>query len=202
MPLIGSTDTTTATGAAAKTETPKKASGASGALGGMGSDAFMKLLVAQMRYQNPMAPTDGTQYLAQISQYAMVEQMQKVNEGQQEISSYQRALIANAMIGKLVAGVGETGAVISGTVLGVDFQSGKPMLVTTGGDLAVDKVDEARLPVSTGAAAAANAAAANAATNTAATNTAATNTAATNTTSAATTAAAAESSTQPSTQTS
>lgn len=137
-----------ATAGAAKTGTAK--TGAAGALGGMGSDAFMKLLVAQMRYQNPMEPTDSSQYLAQISQYAMVEQLQKVSEGQQEVSSYQRVLIANSMIGRVVAGIGESGLPMTGQVLGVSFQAGKPILVTTGGDLAVDKVDEARLPSGAG----------------------------------------------------
>ena len=137
-----------ATAGAAKTGTAK--TGAAGALGGMGSDAFMKLLVAQMRYQNPMEPTDSSQYLAQISQYAMVEQLQKVSEGQQEVSSYQRVLIANSMIGRVVAGIGESGLPMTGQVLGVSFQAGKPILITTGGDLAVDKVDEARLPSGAG----------------------------------------------------
>lgn len=149
MPLIAPTSTavpsssgTAATaGADGPASSAEPSGGASGALGGLGSDAFMKLLVAQMRYQNPMQPSDGTEYLAQISQYAMVEQLQKVNEGQQQVSSYQRAMIANSMIGKLVTGTGETGMVVTGEVVGVDFQAGRPVLVTTGGDLAVDKVD-------------------------------------------------------------
>ncbi|MFN0027831.1 MAG: flagellar hook assembly protein FlgD [Acidimicrobiales bacterium] len=121
-------------------------SGASGVLGGMGSEAFMKLLMAQMRYQNPMEPTDSSQYLSQISQYAMVEQMQKVNQGQQEIRDYQRAMTASSMIGKVVAGMGENGEPLSGEVIGVDYQAGRPILVTTNGDIALDKVDEARMP--------------------------------------------------------
>ncbi len=147
-PTAAASAAAAATAGAAKTGAAK--TGAAGALGGMGSDAFMKLLVAQMRYQNPMEPTDSSQYLAQISQYAMVEQLQKVSEGQQEVSSYQRALIANSMIGRVVAGIGESGLPMTGQVLGVSFQAGKPILVTTGGDLAVDKVDEARLPSGAG----------------------------------------------------
>ncbi|MEZ5235888.1 MAG: flagellar hook capping FlgD N-terminal domain-containing protein [Acidimicrobiales bacterium] len=127
-------------------------SGASGQLDNLGGEAFMKLLVAQMRYQNPMQPTDSNDYLSQISQYAMVEQMQKVNQGQQEISAYQRSMIATSFIGKEVAGIGEAGVPVSGEVLGVVYQAGRPVLVTTDGELAVDKVDEARLPISGGSA--------------------------------------------------
>jgi len=142
MPLIApTTKITTPNGTAAA----GTGSGSS-ALQGMGSEAFMKLLVAQMKYQNPMAPSDGTQYLAQISQYAMVEQLQKVNQGQQEVSTYQRALIAGSMIGKVVSGVSDSGRTVNGEVTGVTFQAGRPVLTTTDGDLPVDRVDTARLP--------------------------------------------------------
>lgn len=151
MPLIDPTVAARAASAAATSSktaaTGAKADGgASGQLDNMGSEAFMKLLVAQMRYQNPMAPSEGTEYLAQVSQYAMVEQMQKVNQGQQEISAYQRSMIATSFIGKVVAGTGEAGLPVSGEVVGVAYQSGRPVLVTTGGELAIDNVDEARLP--------------------------------------------------------
>ncbi len=145
-PIVPSTSTPGAAALSGADAPSSKSSGASGVLGGLGSEAFMQLLVAQMRYQNPMEPTDSSQYLAQISQYAMVEQMQKVNQGQQEIRDYQRAMTASSMIGKVVAGIGETGEPLAGEVIGVDYQAGKPILVTTNGDIALDKVDEARLP--------------------------------------------------------
>jgi flagellar basal-body rod modification protein FlgD len=125
---------------------PVRQSGATGALGGMGSDAFMKLLVAQMRYQNPMSPQDGTEYLAQVSQYAMVEQLQKVSQGQEEVSGYQRALMATSMVGAQVTGTGEAGNPLTGTVLRVEYRSGKPALITTDGTIEVDKVDALSSP--------------------------------------------------------
>lgn len=161
MPLIApTTKTTTPNGTAAA---GSGSGSGSSALQGMGSEAFMKLLVAQMKYQNPMQPTDGTQYMAQISQYAMVEQLQKVSQGQQEASTYQRAMIASSMIGKQVAGVNDAGQAVSGQVTGVSFQAGKPVLVTTGGQLPIDKVDEARLPINAAAPPSASTAAAAAA---------------------------------------
>jgi hypothetical protein len=134
----GTTPTDATSGTA---DQPVRQSGATGALGGMGSDAFMKLLVAQMRYQNPMAPQDGTEYLAQVSQYAMVEQLQKVSQGQEEVSGYQRALMATSMVGAQVTGTGEAGNPLTGTVLRVEYRSGKPALITTEGTIDLDKVD-------------------------------------------------------------
>jgi flagellar basal-body rod modification protein FlgD len=134
----GTTPTDATSGTA---DQPVRQSGATGALGGMGSDAFMTLLVAQMRYQNPMAPQDGAQYLAQVSQYAMVEQLQKVSQAQEEVSGYQRALMATSMVGAQVTGTGEAGNPLTGTVLRVEYRSGKPALITTDGTIDVDRVD-------------------------------------------------------------
>jgi flagellar basal-body rod modification protein FlgD len=35
---------------------------------------FLKLLVAQMRNQDPMNPADGTQFVAQLAQFSQLEQ--------------------------------------------------------------------------------------------------------------------------------
>lgn len=36
-------------------------------------DAFLQLLVAQMRYQDPMNPGDSTEYMSQLAQYSSLE---------------------------------------------------------------------------------------------------------------------------------
>lgn len=45
---------------------------------GMDKDAFLQLLVAQMRYQDPLEPTSNTEYVAQYAQFSQVEQLQNV----------------------------------------------------------------------------------------------------------------------------
>ena len=41
----------------------------------MGKDAFLQLLVAQMKYQDPLQPTSNTEYISQYAQFSQVEQM-------------------------------------------------------------------------------------------------------------------------------
>jgi flagellar basal-body rod modification protein FlgD len=41
---------------------------------------FLQLLVAQLRNQDPMSPSDGTQFIAQLAQYQQLEQ--SINSGQ------------------------------------------------------------------------------------------------------------------------
>lgn len=41
----------------------------------LSKDLFLKLMVAQLRNQNPLNPVDGVDFLAQLSQISGVEQM-------------------------------------------------------------------------------------------------------------------------------
>lgn len=58
-------------------------------------DAFLKLLVAQLKYQDPSNPTDNSQFLAQTAQYTMVD---KINQMVASVESGQ----ASSMIGRIV----------------------------------------------------------------------------------------------------
>lgn len=44
----------------------------------MDKDAFLQLLVAQMKYQDPLQPTSNTEYISQYAQFSQVEQMQNM----------------------------------------------------------------------------------------------------------------------------
>ncbi len=68
-------------------------------------DAFLKLLVAQMSHQDPLAPTGGTEYVAQLAQFAMVEQS-VAQSSKLDLLSAQMGGIANneatGLVGKTV----------------------------------------------------------------------------------------------------
>ncbi|MDP1889372.1 MAG: flagellar hook capping FlgD N-terminal domain-containing protein [Gemmatimonadaceae bacterium] len=48
--------------------------------GKMGKNEFLKLLTVQMRYQDPMNPTDGKQMAAELAQFSGLEQLLNINE--------------------------------------------------------------------------------------------------------------------------
>ena len=57
--------------------------------------AFLKLLVAQMKYQDPMEPTDNTEYVSQLAQFSSLEAMNNMGQS----VDLQRA---TGLIGKVV----------------------------------------------------------------------------------------------------
>ena len=43
-------------------------------------DMFLKLLVAQLKNQDPLAPQDGAQFVAQLAQFNSLEQLSSIND--------------------------------------------------------------------------------------------------------------------------
>lgn len=46
----------------------------------VGKDAFLQLLVAQIRNQNPLNPADGVEFLSQLAQFSQLEQTMSIRE--------------------------------------------------------------------------------------------------------------------------
>ncbi|AGA58220.1 flagellar hook capping protein [Thermobacillus composti KWC4] len=66
----------------------------------MGKDAFLNLLVTQLRNQNPLEPLSNTEYIAQMAQFTSVEQLMNLVT---EMSALRNNLgIASGMIGMSV----------------------------------------------------------------------------------------------------
>lgn len=50
-------------------------------------DAFLQLLVAQMKFQDPLEPTDNTEYISQLATFSQLEEMQNMTAS----TNFQRA---------------------------------------------------------------------------------------------------------------
>jgi flagellar basal-body rod modification protein FlgD len=97
-------------------------------LGGLGSDAFLKLLVAQLRYQNPMEPTDSTTMMQQTAQFTQVETLKSLADAQHQLMGLTQLSLAVGMIGSHVTAVGNDGRPVQGVVGGIRFGPDGPQL--------------------------------------------------------------------------
>jgi flagellar basal-body rod modification protein FlgD len=98
-----------------------------------GKDMFMKLLVAQLKYQNPMSPTDGNEYMSQMAMFTQVEKLGQLVEAQQQSQAWQERLAAEAMVGKHVTGGAADTTVHTGLVTKVTFGDDGPVLTLSDG---------------------------------------------------------------------
>ena len=97
--------------------------------GNLGKDEFLQLLVAQMRYQDPLNPMDGQQMAAQLAQFSSVEQLLNINKALESQGSAQSTL-ANLVAGSsALSAVGKT-ALASADAIEVTTKGKLPSQVT------------------------------------------------------------------------
>jgi flagellar basal-body rod modification protein FlgD len=65
---------------AASSVTPTRDGASVGPGGRLGKNEFLKLLVAQMRHQDPLNPMDGQEMATQMAQFSSVEQLMNIEE--------------------------------------------------------------------------------------------------------------------------
>jgi len=108
----------------------KKASGNT-----LDKEAFLQLLVAQMKYQDPMEPTSNTESVSQYAQFAQVETMQNMSANM----DLQRAtaLVGQEVHIKTTGASGET-TLLTGRVDYVIYENGTPYLVVNEGMYSLD----------------------------------------------------------------
>lgn len=86
---------------------------------GIGRDAFMQLLLAQMRYQDPLNPMEDRDFIAQLAQLNTLEQLEQLNESLSAFMGQQNLLRGADLIGKSVRGTTAQGEYVEGIVTAV-----------------------------------------------------------------------------------
>ena len=85
----------------------------------MGKDVFLKLLVAQMRYQDPSNPVDSSQMMAQTATFSQVEKLEQLVNQNASMLVLQESATAGALVGRKATYTDTTGASVTGTVTSV-----------------------------------------------------------------------------------
>ena len=73
----------------------------------LGKDAFLQLLVAQLRHQDPLEPQDNSSYIAELAQFSSLEQMTNVVSNLESMSKIVNNIDTSVLIGQLSGMIGK-----------------------------------------------------------------------------------------------
>jgi flagellar basal-body rod modification protein FlgD len=104
----------------------------------MGKDTFLKLLVAQLRYQDPSKPADSSQMMSQTATFTQVEKLEEIAAQNASLLALQRSTSAGALVGRTVTYTDTTGAAVSGVVTSVRLGGDSSGAVAMVGSTAVE----------------------------------------------------------------
>ncbi len=129
----GVLQTSTASSLSLSTETAKNTSE-------LDKDAFLQLLVAQMKYQDPLEPTENTEYISQLATFSQLEEMQNMTAS----STLQRAssLVGESVILKVTNKSTGGTEYITGQVDYVVYENNKAFLSVNDSLYSIDDLYE------------------------------------------------------------
>lgn len=95
----------------------------------LGKNDFIKLMITQMQYQDPLEPMKNEQFVAQLAQFSSLEQTTNLNTTMVAFTKNTMSLQSGGMVGRKVTGLDADGNKVEGTVTGIEFADGSPVLL-------------------------------------------------------------------------
>ncbi len=108
--------------------------------------AFLQLLVAQLRYQDPTSPMDTSQLMAQTTQLTTMERLVELSDTQREAFALQMRSSAAALVGHEVRWTDADGVAHHGVVTSVSYAGAVPTVRVGDTDLPLDAVAAVTTP--------------------------------------------------------
>jgi flagellar basal-body rod modification protein FlgD len=101
---------------------------------------FLKLLMAQMKNQNPMEPQNGTEFMTQIAQFSQLDATNQLNSSFNNLIALQGLTQSASLIGKTVSYATTNGSTAKGAVTSVASNGGKIQLMIGGAGIDLSQV--------------------------------------------------------------
>lgn len=94
----------------------------------LGKDDFLKLMLLQMRHQDPLNPMDNEQMLSQMAQFSSLEQMSNLNKNFEQAQANTAFMDATRLLGKIVYVSDGNDGLLQSTVEAISHSDQGPLL--------------------------------------------------------------------------
>ncbi len=110
-----------------------------GATKDLDQDMFLKLMMEQLKYQDPLDPMDNTEFLTQQAQFTQVSSLQSIQSSMASFNQYSQAA---TMIGRdvVLQNPNEEGSYLYGTVDAVNFNGKEATILVSGVEFPLSSV--------------------------------------------------------------
>ncbi len=140
VPMTGTGTTGTGNTAGSSTTTAAPSGGE------LDREAFLKLLVAQLKYQDPSSPMDASAMISQSSQLTMVDKLDEMADMLTLSATTNQLMLAGSVVGKQITFTDPDGAQQSGVVASVRFNNGQLVLSIPNWDVPMGSVESIGTP--------------------------------------------------------
>lgn len=119
--------------------------GKEGIKGVADKDMFMKLLVTQLKYQDPTRPMEDREFIAQMAQFSSLEQMSNMNKEMANLLKSSRSNEAFSLLGKQIDALNPlTNRRVSGVVSSIQFNGDEQVLMVGGEQVRMSDISAVR----------------------------------------------------------
>ncbi|MBW3538924.1 MAG: flagellar hook capping protein [Planctomycetes bacterium] len=108
--------------------------------GGLTSDTFMKLLIAQLQNQDPLEPVGNEELLSQISMMRNLQSNIELGEAMKSITTNQQLSTAATFIGRAVSGTDKDNNPVSGVVDRAFLRDGAAFVAVGSAEMPVNSI--------------------------------------------------------------
>ena len=112
----------------------KHKTGAPGEKNGLGKDSFLKLLVTQLRHQDPTKPMEDKEFISQMAQFSSLEQISNLNKEMKSLVQSSKSAEAYSILGREIEAYDtKQQKTVTGMVNSI-FYKGEEIMVRVGDD--------------------------------------------------------------------
>ena len=112
----------------------------------LSSKAFLQLLVAQLRYQDPSKPVDTSAFMNETATLTQVQSSEQTAQVSLDMLTAQRAQTASSLVGHTVSYTAADGSQVTGYVSSATISTAKPTLRIGTVDVDLSQVQQVLAP--------------------------------------------------------